>query len=811
MCPPPLPPPPQGYGGYAPPPPTGAGYPPPPPGSYAHLPPPPGSYAHLPPPPPGAGGGYAHLPPPPPGQGYAPPPPQYSGYAPPPQQHGYAPPPQPFVEPPRLPPVYGAPPPPDDIRAAAAAAATEPPHVPGRPYHHTGISQAPPPESSPVGAARPPPPVPSGRPGDARSPPPPPGAASRSPPPPPPPRQTPPVPPPTARNVNAPIASASPPPVPRAAPVDALATQLGGVHLAPNLPPLDAEDPLKPLPVLRESGPAVEIPFDCSQDRIVDYPTWWYHLTSASESTLMCAYCHERHVARSPLVTSFQKVHRPQGVCVFFNTRVAKVLLPTARASGDAAELTAYFAKREKIPACGSDSPQKRWFQAAGSSIVVCEACFEDTASASPWKTRFSPTTPSNPNPTCALGYAYTERVYLKLQRAPGGWEQWLAAANLRPQLPICDGKFVPHTSRNWYTTRRPIHGFVACETCYRDFVALSRFDSEFIPNPPNNGAPGEWGCDFTSLQIKMAYVTVYAHHPFAVWWTAASNIVAIDQAAASGNATPWFGLKAGSDFACCAKCHAATLTPLGLAPFFVQRHVPQGVTPTCDLCPGPRMAMFAPRLLEAMETGVWAAFSGPAARLSNVPACPKRQGLENATWYGFPEHELSICPECWESFGSRTALASRVTARGVRRPGTTICSLYSPRMRQKWIDAGKSASPSALTDLFAFSKARTQVWARTMPRWDALLALQKQKLAQAQQSATLAVLYNGMNNVVSASSAYGTGYLHGGGSLGWHDTVMGAQAAGFNQDMDAQNAAVAAPGTWGEMAALERQWTTVE
>ncbi|KAL1410509.1 hypothetical protein Q8F55_004522 [Vanrija albida] len=757
--------------------------------------PPAGSYSHLPPPPPGA---YAHLPPPPP----PPPQQQWSGYAPPPPPNTHAVP-TAFVEPPRLPPVYGAPPPPEDMYAAAMAASASPPHVPGVPYRH-GELRGPPPASAPepprTGAARPPPPVPTGRPVVYA----PPSSAARSPPP------LPPVPPPTPRSVTSP-SPASPPQTAGTSPaVNTITSQLGGVRLGSSHPPLDVEDPLKPLPRLRESGPPAEVLFDCPQQRTVDYPTWWYHLTSASSATLMCTYCHEQQVARSPLVTAFQKVHRPSGACVFHSTRVAKVLLPTARTNGDPTPLTEFFTKRNKVPNCGE--AQTRWYTPSGSGdLFACEACFEDTVAASPWRAMFSLASPPSSPPTCAFSSLFAERSYLKLQRVPRGWEQWLQGARTRAQLPPCDGKGVQYTARKWYTTRQPIHGWVACETCWHDFVAYSRFHGEFVPNSANNGAPGEWVCDMSAIQLKMAYSTVYHHSDFSVWWSAASNILAIDQAAANGSKTPWFGLRTGSDFACCARCHAGIMSPLGLTPFLVQRQVPDGATPMCDMCVGPRFAIMSPRLLEALETGVWAAFAGPAAHYATVPLCPRRSALENAEWWGFPEHDLAVCSDCWMSFGVHTPLAARVTAKGVRRYGATICSLYSPRMRQKWLEAGTSTAPNALAELLAFAKARAAIWARTMPRWDALLALQKQKVAQAAQSATLAVLYNGMNNVVSASSAYGTGYLHGGGSLGWHDTVMGAQAQGFNQDMDAQNAAVAAPGTWGEMAQLEMQWTKVE
>ncbi|KAL1839250.1 hypothetical protein VTK73DRAFT_4090 [Phialemonium thermophilum] len=145
-------------------------------------------------------------------------------------------------------------------------------------------------------------------------------------------------------------------------------------------------------------------------------------------------------------------------------------------------------------------------------------------------------------------------------------------------------------------------------------------------------------------------------------------------------------------------------------------------------------------------------------------------------------------------------------TAEG--QPLKGICSFYSPRMRALWREACASGD---LDGFLTAATDRVRVWCETVPVRDTLLARQKMLQQQAMTQALAGVAFQGMENVTMASSAQsGTGMLFGGGTLGWHPTMYGAEAAQANQAMLGGFAQALDGNVWTTMAALEERWKAV-
>ncbi|WOO79904.1 uncharacterized protein LOC62_02G003418 [Vanrija pseudolonga] len=519
--------------------------------------------------------------------------------------------------------------------------------------------------------------------------------------------------------------------------------------------------------------------------------TSWYQLSGTP--LLLCTHCHATRVSGSSLAASFVQL-QTKGSCAFTTPRLKALLAAAARSSPSV--LTEFVARRHAIGKCTAASTESGYHVPSAPGLAACEACYQDVVLASPFASNFAPTPKAG---SCAFALPAIQRAFITLSETVDGWTEFLDSASRRLLLPrACTGASVPSHGTKWYTTKQAIHGLVLCEGCHADHVAYTRYGAEFVPYP--SAAGQNWSCDFHGA-TRAAWTFAVQHGEFADWWRAAERISLARPCDATLHVDEWYGL-AGADMDLCA-AHHAVVEVMGLGRYFSPRS--PGQSRACDLSDGAqRVDHWTTLLLEALATGVWAPLAEHARVLSTLPLCPRRKALENATWYGWPE--LLICPDCWVSFASGTALASLVPLCGFHRTERAICSLYSDTMREAWTNACISGD---VASLLGYSASRAQVYWATIPRIEMIIANAQRQQRARMVAGRMSNQYGLMQGLTLANGTLPThaSGQYGGGSLGWHQTPYGATAAGYEQQMGPPFVS----GGKEEVAFLETEWQKVE
>ncbi|KLT43932.1 hypothetical protein CC85DRAFT_300853 [Cutaneotrichosporon oleaginosum] len=487
-----------------------------------------------------------------------------------------------------------------------------------------------------------------------------------------------------------------------------------------------------PIPTVRMDDPA-DIVFRCpGPDNVRPYALTWYHIRGGHDTFLMCSKCHQDFVADTPYAKEFVelKEHR-NGMCSYAAPIAAYKLLPEAKRTRDGTALLAWVKERETKRHCipGSTltpADNIEWFAPKGNAtndFVVCAECMDDVVSVTPFADKFE----AHDMPADASWHCdgALETMRNNLLRAgsigPAAWEAFCTNINRMQMLPVCDGKDVESTSRKWYTTSRPIHGFVCCERCYLEFIKASPYASEFVPydQPP---APGVlWGCDFSSPRMRYAFEVAVDHGSFDIWWTAMDTVVhkMLDRDARPGLDMDMWGLAnvptfaswgegCNSDFSLCGECYPAFVTPLRLEKFFRPRA--RGTGHKCSFCDQPSVAIRFPvyltKMAQALDWGLWTPFYETAFWLGFAPPCPRRELVDpvGRRWWGWRPN-LQICEECYWTFARDTWAEPHFDYKGVvTGDSKNICTLYSPLMRAQYLDACKRKDAA---ELLAFAEKR--------------------------------------------------------------------------------------------------------
>lgn len=497
-----------------------------------------------------------------------------------------------------------------------------------------------------------------------------------------------------------------------------------------------------PIPTVRLDDPA-DIVYICpGMNTVRPYPLTWYHLRDGHDDFLMCTKCHADFVAETPYANDFVEVkERRNGMCSYAIPKAAYKLLPEAKASGDIKPLKAWAqaraSKRQCLPgeAIKPTDPVK-WFvpkYRAINDFAMCAECMDDVVSVTPFSDKFEPAEmPSNMQWFCDGALEPSRNNLLRAGSiGPDAWEPFCTTMNRLQTQAFCDGQDVESTSRRWYTTSRPIHGFVCCERCYLEIVKASPFASDFVPydQPP---APGLlWGCDFSRPRIQFAFEVAVDHGTFDIWWTAMDTVVRkmLDRDARPDLDEMWglanvpifasWGEGCNSDFSLCGECYACFVTPLRLEKFFRPRA--RGTGHKCSFCaPGvtaaasvsARFPAYLTQLMRALDTGLWTPFYEMAFWLGYAPPCPRRE-LVDATpsrrWWGWRPN-LQICEECYWTFAKDGWAERTFDYKGVvTGDKKNICALYSPRMRAKYTDACERHD---VTALLAYAAERGRAYA---------------------------------------------------------------------------------------------------
>jgi len=417
--------------------------------------------------------------------------------------------------------------------------------------------------------------------------------------------------------------------------VENIASQLSNLAVR-DVPPHSKPKPQpEPAPVIRAAGPFNDVILECPEDSALDYDIAWYRIPSIPDF-LVCSACHHKHIAPTKFAPSFERIKNPVGTsskCRFWVPRMADILWPKAVSTGDLAEVKAFMAHRVSVQDCnGSAGVQAqagvKWFSPEGGEpdgFVACEACVEDRIKGTAFENRFVPTSlPQRAGEvwSCDICCGHLSRAIKELgMKGNANWAAMRGAMIKQTGLPACSGAVVPHASRTWFTTRRPIPNMVICETCFREKIAFSELEDEFTRHagyPATSGDGSDQSetqsvCDLMQMSTLVALSAALSRHDFSVFWEAADAILRAPPCTGEGiEGGTWYSIgKGGVDgFDVCAACHAGLIVTCGLEKFFAPVKRDPGATILCDLNPAaPRMSTTIVKWGEVLTVGVFEPF----------------------------------------------------------------------------------------------------------------------------------------------------------------------------------------------------------
>ncbi|KAH7157196.1 hypothetical protein EDB81DRAFT_645616 [Dactylonectria macrodidyma] len=597
------------------------------------------------------------------------------------------------------------------------------------------------------------------------------------------------------------------------------------------------DDGPRPPAAIKATGTPSDVVIYCPKTRGVEYSLYWYHLADVPEY-LICTRCHADHIEGTSLASQVERVKRPDGVvskCSFWYPRVKEVLWPQAVQNNDMGPLRDFMKKRLSIPSCAGRAVVKgadgiKWYGMKENEInglIGCEACYEDHVAGTAFQDNFTQYREQGADDpwVCDLALPYLSSAVLKMAKEDD-WTGFVEAANRRLLLPLCEGKSIRISAVNWYLTRRTIDELHICEACYLDKLALTRFGDEFEVHVPAQGLDNwianfgrEWTCNLSNGNIPMSVTLDLAiyRRDFNVFWNAAKVITSLVPCTANGIIRGnWWTLVGGCDgLSVCEACHAGILLTTSLDQFFEPVERDREATIICTFCAAsPRFTQFINKLSEAEDRRVFSYYADFVKRLAGVPTCPGIGFRKEGLWWGYPE--ALACNDCFMTFVIDTPLGDSVPVKAVSDERPLCCQMWSPRMRNMWLQAceagvpGPDESTAALDEFRAFGKRRMEVYNEVMPQIEFIKGMREIKMMNAMNQGMLSVMYSGMNSFAAVSGTT-DGNLHGNSSLGWYETEHGATSAQMRNNMQAGMADANRADDWVRLAQLTTIWKEVE
>ncbi|OAA75243.1 integral membrane protein [Akanthomyces lecanii RCEF 1005] len=615
-----------------------------------------------------------------------------------------------------------------------------------------------------------------------------------------------------------------------------------GAH--PRPPVAEPEGRQKPkkyaeLPPIQENGPGREIVRFCPEDRLVDYPLYWYYLADLPNSPI-CTRCYADHIESTPLAAKFSRLLAEADTvlsCQFRYSRVQNIIWPAALKTHSIDDLQAFLSSRLRIPNCkarafttGSDGIKYYGMIDDGiPGFIACEACFEDRIAGTSFEAQFQPyPTEQGKNDTwvCDVSIVYVQKALVKFSER-NDWHGFVKGATRRFKLAACEGKEQARAdSGNWYTTRQSIDNFQVCEACYMDKIELDLFSGEFEQLPGSvdfdqyiEFLRQRWTCSLTSSSLPMIFALDAAENKqdFAAFHTSAAAIAKLVPCTKYGIVRGNWWTITGTDknFDLCEACYEGIMKPDGLDKFLEPKQHGPEETIVCDFCPAaPRFGEYLKKFAETLDRGIFSCYADYIRDFAGVTACPGRESLDKSKWWGFGE--ALFCEDCYLQFVRHTSLSDHMPLQGEYDERAQICQIWSPRMRNMWraiCDAGAPGSAESDAELLkfrAFGTKRLAVWLQTVPRILFIRGMKDIKMMQAMQQGQLSLMYSGMNSM-AAISGTDDGSRYGNSSLGWYETENGATGAQMFQNMQTGMADANRGDEWMQIFQLELAWKEVE
>ncbi|KAL7920735.1 hypothetical protein ACQKWADRAFT_328576 [Trichoderma austrokoningii] len=566
--------------------------------------------------------------------------------------------------------------------------------------------------------------------------------------------------------------------VPSIDPMASLSTQMVNLnmsHLVYNSEPqpserLQNENAPQPPPHIRATGPPLEVITCCPEGRALDYSLYWYRLPDIPDF-LICTKCHAENIQSTQLASQFEKIKRPDNYyssCSFWIPRVKEVTWPQAVRTGNMDAMRMFVKMRGGIKACkGANQTAAtegvKWYAMSNNDIngfIACEACYEDRIVGTSFQSKFSlyRQQPANEKWSCDVALQYISRAVVKLAQQ-NDWTGFVAGATRRLTLPKCEGKDIQSNSCTWYLPRRKIENMRACEACYMDRVALTRFEGEFEAYGMNTDLDSFIN-HFTQLWACKLHETNLPLRDWSVFSSSAEVACRLPPCTANGIVRGnWWTIQGGCDnFDVCET----------FGHFFEPAKRNPKATLICDFC------VSSPRFQQYIRIY----YLDYVRTFASIPVCPVLKTVEKTHWWGYPG--ALFCQDCYlmpiqKGFDERPQ----------------ICQIWSSRMR-----TNSPESDAKVKEFTEFANQRLKIYTQTIPQMDLIRGMKQMKMQAAMTQGLVSVMYRGMDGLFQ---------------LGWHDTAQGVQGAQAFQNMQAGFANANRADEWMQVFQLEQIWKQVE
>ena len=433
-----------------------------------------------------------------------------------------------------------------------------------------------------------------------------------------------------------------------------------------------------------------------------------------------------------------------------FNTPRIDHLLTQAVATNDFQPLVSFAEARLSIIPCAGTEGIKggngvKWFKPVNDCIpkfVCCEACYEDVVLGTSFGPNFLPygnQQPTDQSWSCDLALPYLEHM-LQVCARKGDWQGFVQAGRHRLSLQTCvKDVSTAAAAKKWYNIVRPsaIYDMTLCEACYLDRAgwqeSLARNFAQVQFNPFEYTS--HMLCDFRLGSMAACSDILLASGAFEKWHQFASTIMSNVRCKSEGIVDgEWYGLPDPADsgeniknFDICAACLAGWFQSADWGHLFRRLRWPPGTTRLCDFNPSaPRHFQYLAKWNQMYFTRDPTPFIDYVARFASLEKCQGTHCLENANWYGDKDASLLICPSCFEEAVRGTHFATNFPLQSTQLASGNHCSLYSPRMREKYAEACKKRS---LDSLMSFASHREQIYQQTVPHVELFQKNMKQKM----------------------------------------------------------------------------------
>ncbi|KAI0155278.1 hypothetical protein GGR57DRAFT_491737 [Xylariaceae sp. FL1272] len=559
-------------------------------------------------------------------------------------------------------------------------------------------------------------------------------------------------------------------------------------------------------------------------DILMSFPTDWYWHPEASEY-MICSRCYVDYIHGTGFESHFKHQRLEDGkprVCRFNKPSMKEHEITKARASGSLANIVAAMRTRSTIPDCkgtvgvkGTEGSGLRWYAIQSNQVpnfLACEACYQDYIVDNRFANQFTPflqQQSENSTWSCDMAIPYI-REDLAEKAKQDAWTSFTTEAKARLAFPRCPGReAVTTVGRNWFAPKQRVPGLVLCVACYCDQIGHSSEEpkwevaTELVQNPR-----AKVRCAIGMFNIRLLLAQANEEKDWAVFWKAIDKIKHEKPCADDGIiGGTWYTLPSNpKEFGVCGACYTAILEPLHVSHLWNRKtNVPADTKLLCCFnFNHPRLRNFIPGLLEMYYTRDCTALDNYATVYASIPPCSRDMERTSGRWYGW--RECLICPECYHSFAKAGALANLMELRDAPLANSTVCEMYSTRMRNLYTECGASNN---LSRLLEFSEKRRQVYFETVPQMRAMIANARAALRQQTYLNTMSTYHNFKGQMDQIT--FGSGYTYSAPGLGSFATMDGLQGAAYGQQAMGVTAGLMSGGPLAAVKSLEERWRAVE